>query len=134
MGAIAVLFLFVVIIIDLKEVERNDGTTGSLSLISMLFFIPSLLYTFNHISDKGFESSTLINVTEVASIELMGQLLYTKLWEFYLIAGFVLLVALIGAIVLTVPRPYSLIATKEDVSRQLARNPSDAIFTVVKSK
>jgi NADH-quinone oxidoreductase subunit J len=68
----------------------------------------------------------------VSSIESMGQVLYTELWVFYLVAGFVLLVALMGAVILAVPRPYHLISVKEDLSSQLSRDPSDAIFTVVK--
>jgi NADH-quinone oxidoreductase subunit J len=131
-GAIAVLFLFVVIMIDLKEVERNDPRVSSSSFVTLLFFIPSFRFILSHLTSKNLETTIAININSISSVGLIGQLLYTKLWEFYLIAGFILLVSLIGAVVLTVPRPYKLISTKEDLSRQLARNPSDAIFTVVK--
>lgn len=132
MGAIAVLFRFVVMMLDLKELERNDALTGSVSFLCVVFFVPSIRYSLSVLSDKPLVSLGRLVTSEVTSIEMMGQVLYTQLWEFYLIAGFVLRVALIGAVMLTVPRPYSMISTKEDLSQQLSRDPVDAIFTVVK--
>ena len=132
MGAIAVLFLFVVMMLDLKEKESDDPLTGSVGFLSVLFFIPSLVFSLQHLSSKPFQTLLPMSTHGVSSIESMGQVLYTELWIMYLIAGFVLLVALIGAVVLAVPRPYSRILRKEDLSAQLSRDASDSIFTVVK--
>jgi len=119
-GAIAVLFLFVVMMLNIKIAEINEkrlrylpigGVLGLLFLFEVLLIvdndlIPLLLY--NTESFLEFQNSSFINWSEnlqtVTNIHAIGNLVYTYYFYFFLLSSLILLVAMIGAIVLTMQK------------------------------
>ena len=119
-GAIAVLFLFVVMMLNVKISEVEDevlqylpvgGTIGLIFLFLIFFIIEGDFVSFN-----GQANSIYLDwfqqVDVVSNIETLGQVLYTEYLVYFLLAGVILLVAMVGAIVLT-------IATRTSLRRQL---------------
>jgi len=119
-GAIAVLFLFVVMMLNIKIAEINEkrlrylpigGVLGLLFLFEVLLIvdndlIPLLLY--NTESFLEFQNSSFVNWSEnlqtVTNIHAIGNLVYTYYFYFFLLSSLILLVAIIGAIVLTMQK------------------------------
>ena len=111
-GAIAVLFLFVVMMLHIKLSEINEkrlrylpvgGFLGFLFLLEIFLIvdndlIPLLAGEHNPLSTYGEWGSSLETLT---NCEGLGLLIYTFYFYFFLIASLILLVAMIGAIVLT---------------------------------
>jgi NADH-quinone oxidoreductase subunit J len=114
-GAVAVLFLFVVIILDIKLTSNNHNY----KLVPLTFIISFLSFTFLNTLSYPYltlnlkentycnEDSELADIfknhytDDFSSLSSLGQLLYTQYMLHFVIGGLVLLVALIGAIVLT---------------------------------
>jgi len=114
-GAVAVLFLFVVMMLDVDFVEMKQGflqylPIGALVAIVLLiemFFVGAAYFT-------GEKSTQLPERTsELSNLEQFGAVLYTDYAFFFEAAGLVLLVALVGAITLT-------LREREGVRRQNA--------------
>ena len=119
-GAIAVLFLFVVMMLNVKISEVEDevlqylpvgGTIGLIFLFLTFFIIEGDFVSFN-----GQANSIYLDwfqqVDVVSNIETLGQVLYTEYLVYFLLAGVILLVAMVGAIVLTM-------STRTSLRRQL---------------
>ena len=119
-GAIAVLFLFVVMMLNVKISEVEDevlqylpvgGTIGLIFLFLIFFIIEGDFVSFN-----GQANSIYLDwfqqVDVVSNIETLGQVLYTDYSVYFLLAGVILLVAMVGAIVLTM-------STRTSLRRQL---------------
>ena len=118
--AIAVLFLFVVMMLNVKISEVEDevlqylpvgGTIGLIFLFLIFFIIEGDFVSFN-----GQANSIYLDwfqqVDVVSNIETLGQVLYTDYLVYFLLAGVILLVAMVGAIVLTM-------STRTSLRRQL---------------
>lgn len=110
-GAIAVLFLFVVMMLNIKLAEINEQKLRYLpigGLIGLLFLFEMFVIIDNDVCfyDWGLlsfvEWSSLVNNS--TNIEAVGQLVYTYFFHDFLLASVILLVAMIGAIVLTMHR------------------------------
>jgi len=111
-GAIAVLFLFVVMMLNIKIVISNLSLLRYMpigAIITILFlleiilifnydFIP--LFNINNINDFNIIEWTS-KIEYITNIEAMGQLIYTYYYDLFIISGLILLVAMNGAIVLT---------------------------------
>ena len=108
-GAIAILFLFVIMMLNLTDLGGSEDMSNYLlaGLIIGIVFLFEIWIWQNH---HGVPSTTLIYsaganywdyIASYANIEIIGRILYTKLYYLFIIASFVLLVAMIGAIVLT---------------------------------
>ena len=119
-GAIAILFLFVVMMLNVKISEVEDevlqylpvgGTIGLIFLFLIFFIIEGDFVSFN-----GQANSIYLDwfqqVDVVSNIETLGQVLYTEYLVYFLLAGVILLVAMVGAIVLTM-------STRTSLRRQL---------------
>ena len=112
-GAIAVLFLFVVMMLHIKLTEINEKKLRYLPVggfLGVLFLFEIFLIVDNDlipllITGKEYYKYGAINnewaVLNHTNIEALGGIIYTFYFYFFLIAGLVLLVAMIGAIVLT---------------------------------
>ncbi|SJZ46946.1 NADH dehydrogenase subunit J [Enhydrobacter aerosaccus] len=134
-GAVAVLFLFVVMMLDIKVAELREGflkyaPIGSLIGIVLLAEILLALGVF------GGGSPTIATLNQagahVGSVEntrAIGRVLYTQYFFLFQSAGVVLLVAMIGAIVLTLRRRPGV--RRQRVAEQLYR-PKDQAIAVVK--
>jgi NADH-quinone oxidoreductase subunit J len=131
-GAVAVLFLFVVMMLDIDFAELKRGAQQyvvvgggvGLVLLAELVAMANLWHgapTIGH----ALASPTPAGVSNT---QALGRILYTDYIYYFQIAGLVLLVAMIGAIVLTLRhRPG---VRRQSISRQNARRPEDAMGMV----
>nr|AST08906.1 NADH dehydrogenase subunit 6 [Micractinium conductrix] len=119
-GAIAVLFLFVVMMLNIKIAEINEkrlrylpigGVLGLLFLFETLLIvdndlIPLLFYNTENLVE--FQNLNFIdwseNLQTVTNIQAIGNLVYTYYFYFFLMSSIILLIAMIGAIVLTMQK------------------------------
>lgn len=131
-GAVAVLFLFVVMMLDIDFAELRAGFVRYLPLgiVLAVALASELLIGVGAWSAGGIELSTRIAPIDAAvpNIEAIGRLLYTRYLLVFEGAGLVLLVAMIGAIVLTHRERTGVI--KQNIARQVARRSKDAIRKV----
>ena len=134
-GAVAVLFLFVVMMLDINLTELREGFLKYLpvgALIGLVLLAEILL----GLGVIGSDTGTLTalgkagpQVMAVDNTRAIGRVLYTQYFYLFQVAGLVLLVAMIGAIVLTLrTRPG---VRRQRISEQLYRPKDDAV-TVVK--
>ena len=126
-GAVAVLFLFVVMMLDIDFAQLRSGFTANLpfGIIIALVLLAEIVVAFSVHNTGPALSSGHVAATTQPNIVALGQLLYSRYLFRFEIAGLILLVAMIGAIVLTHrgrrdTRP-------QKVWKQVARRPEDAI-------
>ena len=105
-GAVAVLFLFVVMMLNINEVLIKEGFLKyfPFGFILITIFLLELFFVFKDIRLKNTSSSKM-NISELLdkgnnNTESIGMFLYTDFFIVFQISGFLLLVAMIGAIVL----------------------------------
>ena len=133
-GAVAVLFLFVVMMLDIDFAELRQGflqylPVGALVGIVLLAELIAVLGGTLLAPDlAGSGVAPIPPVDEMSNIAAIGALLYTKYIYFFQAAGMVLLVAMIGAIVLTLRHKEGV--KRQDVSAQVARSPETAVKVV----
>lgn len=125
-GAIAILFIFVIKLINIKIVELFDNSSRYLPVgffIGFILFFELFLYinSFTSLFDSGFDinSYDYTNVYKSTNIELLGQILYTDYWLNLIIASIILLVAMIGAILLTLG--HESVIKRQDIFTQINR-------------
>ncbi len=125
-GAVAVLFLFVVMMLDVDFVELKQGFLNYApfgGIVALVFFGEIALVA----SAMGLERSDSFDASPNAetNVEAIGQVMYTDYMLLFQIAGVILLVAMIGAIVLTLRhRPG---VRRQSVSKQTGRTREEAI-------
>ena len=123
-GAVAVLFLFVVMMLDVDFVELRQGflnylPVGGLIGIILLLEIGSVVLVRGDQSGFNCNQSRRRSRLILSNTEALGRVLYTKYVYYFQAAGLVLLVAMIGAIVLTLRhRPN---VKRQNISEQNAR-------------
>lgn len=104
-GAVAVLFLFVVMMLDVdfRELRRGVGNYLPIgALIGVVLLVELLLIAGSWAIGPGLPKTSGLPIpTGVTNAEALGLVLYTRYVYFFQAAGLVLLVAMIGAIVLT---------------------------------
>ncbi len=131
-GAVAVLFLFVVMMLDVDFVQLRQGmlnylpvggTIGLIVLVELALVVGTWA-----ISSEALTAAAAPSSGAVTNTEALGQILYTKYVYFFQAAGLVLLVAMIGAIVLTLRHKQGV--KRQDISVQVARNPATAMEVV----
>lgn len=130
-GAVAVLFMFVVMMLDINFVEMRQGFLQYLpvgALIGLVLLLELILavggWSFAP-EAMGLAASPAPALNEITNTHAIGQILYTKYVFLFQAAGMVLLVAMIGAIVLTHRRRDGV--HKQRINDQLARDPKDAV-------
>jgi NADH-quinone oxidoreductase subunit J len=123
-GAVAVLFLFVVMMLDVNFVELREGVQRYApigAMVGLVLFVELLMviggWRFAPTMSTLRVAPTLANVQNTAAL---GEVLYTHNVLLFQLAGLVLLVAMIGAIVLTL-RDRS-VSRRQVVARQIARS------------
>ena len=125
-GAVAVLFLFVVMMLDIEVAEMRAGFARYWPLglaIAAVLAAEIILYAFARGSVIGFGRAGAA-APSTPNIQALGDLLYTRYLFIFEGAGLVLLVAMIGAIVLTHRERKG--TSYQNVPRQNARRPQDA--------
>jgi NADH-quinone oxidoreductase subunit J len=128
-GAVAVLFLFVVMMLDIEVAAVRAGVAryfGLGLLIAAGLFAEIVFYGFGAATTGSLQLARRAAPIDAAvpNINAVGQLLYTRYLFIFEAAGLVLLVAMIGAIVLTHREPGG--TRYQNVARQNARRPEDA--------
>ena len=125
-GAVAVLFLFVVMMLDIDFASLRSGFTRNLpfGIIIALVLLAEMILAVTAWKAGPHLRGAAPPPARVPNIVAMGELLYTRYLFPFEIAGLVLLVAMVGAIVLT-HRSRGDVRTPK-VSRQLRRNPDEA--------
>ncbi len=133
-GAVAVLFLFVVMMLDVDFAELREGFLQYLpvgGLVGLLVLAELLMVGGAWFLAPGAIATPVEPTPDpntVSNIAAIGNVLYTKYVFFFQIAGLILLVAMIGAIVLTLRHKPNV--KRQDISRQNARSPQTAIEIV----
>jgi NADH-quinone oxidoreductase subunit J len=128
-GAVAVLFLFVVMMLDVDFTELRQGFLNYLpfgGLIAFIFGVELVLVLWDWAFGPGISGAlaapTPGTLTNTAAL---GQILYTRYIYFFQVAGLVLLVAMIGAIVLTLRHKPNI--KRQSIAAQNARTRATAI-------
>jgi NADH-quinone oxidoreductase subunit J len=141
-GAIAVLFLFVVMMLNIKLGRDNNDLLKYLPIGAIVGFIFLMeiflitrqdyvaLATVNFSSTSSTQWESMFN--SLTNVEVLGQLMYTYYFFFFIVAGFILLVAMIGAIILTMQASANV--RRQQVFQQVSRNMETAVFLVNNKK
>jgi NADH-quinone oxidoreductase subunit J len=133
-GAVAVLFLFVVMMLDVDFAELRQGFLSYLpigALVGIVLLAELLLVVGGWTVGPGVTRAITapIPTTEgITNTEALGLVLYTRYVYFFQAAGLVLLVAMIGAIVLTLRHKPQV--RRQSVPDQVARTRASAIEIV----
>jgi NADH-quinone oxidoreductase subunit J len=131
-GAVAVLFLFVVMMLDINFAQLREGfqrylpigaTIGAILLLELALVLGGW-----SLSPEAGSLRTAPMDPNVTNTTQLGRILYTDYILLFQAAGLVLLVAMIGAIVLTLrDRPT---ARRQSIAEQVARTPADTLELV----
>ena len=127
-GAVAVLFLFVVMMININFSELKTGFLDYLPfgmLIGVVIFIELVMMISAWKYKAEFIVAKKIAKPLVSNTESIGMILYTDYILFFQISGLILLVAMIGAIVLTFRRKDSL--RRQDITTQVSRERDESV-------
>lgn len=134
-GAVAVLFLFVVMMLDINFVELRQGFLQYLpigGLIGLILLVELALVLGGWVitpAAKSVATDPIPAIDQVTNTHALGAVLYTKYIYLFQGAGLILLVAMIGAIVLTLrSRPG---VKRQSISEQVSR-PRDAAVAIRK--
>jgi NADH-quinone oxidoreductase subunit J len=131
-GAVAVLFLFVVMMLDVNFVELREGIQryAPIGAVVGLILFAELLMVVGVWHFSPAISTLRVALTPMAeqNTAALGDLLYTHYILLFQIAGLVLLVAMIGAIVLTLRE--RTLSRHQVIARQIARSPDDTLELV----
>jgi len=133
-GAVAVLFLFVVMMLDIDFAELRAGFINNFPLgmlLAVVLFVELFLGIVVRSAGAlklGAAAAASAPAADLSNTAAIGALLYTKYLFLFEAAGIILLVAMIGAIVLTHRQRSGV--RGQNISKQIARRPEDATFNV----
>lgn len=128
-GAVAVLFMFVVMMLDINFVEMRQGflqylPVGAIIGLVLLLELLVVLGGWAFAPEAGtLAGSPTPPPDQITNTHAIGQVMYTKFIYLFQAAGMVLLVAMVGAIVLTHRRREGV--RKQKIADQVARSPKD---------
>ena len=131
-GAVAVLFLFVVMMLDVEFKTISSTVISYLPVgmtIGVIVLAELMLVLFTWKRDYSVtDNSTIDKIAELSNTEAIGLTLYTDNILFFQLAGLILLASMIGAIVLTVNHRPS--ARRQDINKQVERDAKDSIENI----
>ena len=128
-GAVAVLFLFVVMMLnvnysDLKSGFLNYLPFGGLIGLVLIIEIGLMIGTWKY-RDTFIKTSEIKINSDLSNTEALGNVLYTEYLHYFQISGLILLVAMIGAILLTYRRKDNL--KRQDITTQVSRERAESV-------
>ena len=131
-GAVAVLFLFVVMMLDVDFAALRQGFARYLPLggaVAGVLAVEMVIVAIT-VAKRGAASANTAPAapSDVTNAEAIGRVLYTDYVYFFQAAGLVLLVAMIGAIVLTLRHKTSV--KRQVIADQVARTPAKGMVVV----
>mgnify|MGYP001546601952 CR=1 FL=1 len=130
-GAVAVLFLFVVMMLDINFQDLRKGaleyvpigvTIGVILLLELFFLFQNWEFAKEAAAESEVPAPDGVTMTNA---EGLGAVLYTDYFLIFQISGLILLVAMIGAIVLTLRSRLGV--RRQKVAEQFARRPKDVL-------
>jgi NADH-quinone oxidoreductase subunit J len=126
-GAVAVLFLFVVMMLDINFAEMRSGFQKYLPLGLivggiLVFELVAAMY------GDAFSGATLPELSNISNTRALGNVLYTKYMYLFQVAGLILLVAMIGAISLTMRKRHGV--RRQSIAQQNLRSRADSVEVV----
>lgn len=136
-GAIAVLFLFVVMMLDIKitKYEKDllfyvpiGGFLGVIFLLEVFLGLQENLVPILPSDSREIYTNWLVIMDSLTNLDVLGQILYTYYFFYFLIAGIILLVAMVGAIVLTLN--FTQKAKHQFVFRQILREKKNSMYLI----
>ena len=131
-GAVAVLFLFVVMMLDVDFVQLREGMLNYLpigAVIGMIVLV-ELVLVFGTwtLAPEALHRDGVPIAAGVSNTQALGEVIYTKYFLWFQTAGLILLVAMIGAIVLTLRHKQGV--RRQVIADQVARNPQSAVAVI----
>ena len=131
-GAVAVLFLFVVMMLDVDFAQLRRGTVqyAPIGLLVAAILVAELLFagTAWRLAPAASHALASANPAHLTNTEALGRIIYTDYIYYFQVAGLILLVAMIGAIVLTHRTRAGV--RKQSVRQQVRRYASDTLVVV----
>jgi NADH-quinone oxidoreductase subunit J len=133
-GAVAVLFLFVVMMLDVDFAELRQGFLSYLpvgALVGAVVLVELLLVVGAWVIGPGVPkaiTSPIPPLDTITNTEALGRVLYTNYIYYFQAAGLVLLVAMVGAIVLTLR--HRVPVKRQDMAAQVRRTKEEAMEVV----
>ena len=135
-GAVLVLFLFVVMMLDVDFAALRAGwiknwplgaLIGAVLAVELISFLAYWAIGAGNNSRLAAPTPDLAT-TSISNTEALGRILYTDYLFFFEVAGLILLIAMIGAIVLTLRHKEGV--KRQDIGRQVGRRPALAVEMV----
>ena len=131
-GAVAVLFLFVVMMLDVEFKSISSTVISYLPIgltIGVIILAELMLVLFTWKRDYSVtDNSSITTDTQYSNTEIIGLVLYTDNILFFQLAGLILLASMIGAIILTVNHRPS--AKRQDINKQVERDAESSIKNI----
>jgi len=133
-GAVAVLFLFVVMMLDIDFVELRSGFVRYLpigALVGFILLAELVLVIGSWVVAPGVPSAAAVSPAggvSLSNTRALGNILYTRYLFAFQAAGLILLVAMVGAIMLTLRRRTDV--RRQSISAQLARTRAQSVEVV----
>jgi NADH-quinone oxidoreductase subunit J len=127
-GAVAVLFLFVVMMLDVDFAELRQGFLQYLpigALVGFIVLIELVLVLGTWVTAPSAVTARSATPAGITNTEALGRILYTDYLLAFQASGLVLLVAMIGAIVLTLRERVGI--KRQNIAEQVARTPATAM-------
>ena len=129
-GAVAVLFLFVVMMLDINFIKLREGFLQYLPFGSLLGIVLltelAIIFLSDQLTDiKLIEYNKLPSFKEIENTKDIGLVLYTDYFYLFQLSGLILLVAMIGSIVLTLRQRVGV--KKQSIQKQVFNDSSKAI-------
>ncbi|MDF3047192.1 MAG: NADH-quinone oxidoreductase chain [Candidatus Midichloriaceae bacterium] len=129
-GAVAVLFLFVVMMININIAELKRGFLKH-APIGIILGAIIFLQIYIALSNSAMflpKVGDALNAANLTNTEQIGMVLYTDYFIVFQLSGLILLVAMIGAIVLTLT--HSKDSKRQDITKQVMQRPEDSVELV----
>ena len=130
-GAVMVLFLFVVMMLDVDFAQLREGFARYLpagGVVGAVLLVEMVIVSAAVATHGAAAGAKPLAPSGVTNAEAIGRVLYTDYVYFFQAAGIVLLIAMIGAIVLTLHhRPH---VRRQDIGRQVGRTPARGMEVV----
>ena len=135
-GAVAVLFLFVVMMLNVAQ-QKNEWFSSSKSvshipvglLISLIIFLELIIVIGGWKYKPGLLNSITLNISsDTTNTESLGNVIYTDYIHLFQLSGMILLVAMIGAIVLTFRQRSGL--KRQSYIKQISREKAEGVSLV----
>jgi NADH-quinone oxidoreductase subunit J len=126
-GAVAVLFLFVVMLLDVDFARMRQGFVQYLPQGLVIAFCVGLelVYVVFGFGPSPRAAAAATPSGTLSNAAALGEILYTRYFYFFQAAGMILLTAMIGAIVLTIQHKAGV--KRQDVGAQVGRTPETAV-------